>query len=422
MISAGGFWIASSQLALLLSNFLLLKLLTNAISVEDFGHYSLYMTVVLFIRLVGFDPLSMVIAKRAASRGPGVQRRSTIAALNIMCDKTAMAVLLCVVALTVASRHHHVLLIALIFSALYLLGNGAQGVYFNVLNSLGMRQQASMLAILDSVLKIALAAAFLLVLPLPRSFEQALMPVALGALITLAVTRSVIRRSFPAPSCSSSRVGRAAWLTLLMSAPLFVPAGLNAIRTVGDRWLLTAAVGVEELAAYSVLLQIGYFPVMLLVGVAQTYLAPSVYAMCATHNANRAPESLAFIRKTLLVGLSAASVGSVISYGAADFALRIMTGPEYLAYAAYLPAFVVAGFLAAIGSLLQLVAFASFSAASTAKLSALSAILVLLTTAFFIYFNGFFGAVVGLAFAGVITVLTFVLALVRHHRRDGGVR
>jgi O-antigen/teichoic acid export membrane protein len=186
--------------------------------------------------------------------------------------------------------------------------------------------------------------------------------------------------------------------------------------------LLTAAIGVEELAAYSVLLQIGYFPVMLLVGVAQTYLAPSIYAMCATHNANRAPESLAFIRKTLLVGLFAASVGSAISYGAADFALRIMTGPEYLAYAAYLPAFVVAGFLAAIGSLLQLVAFASFSAASTAKLSALSAILVLLTTACLIYFNGFFGAVVGLAFAGVIIVLTFVLALFRHHRRDGGVR
>ena len=61
------FWIGISQISLLLSNFMLLKLLASQLSVYEYGQYALVMSVVLFVRQIFYDPFSIVAAKESAA-------------------------------------------------------------------------------------------------------------------------------------------------------------------------------------------------------------------------------------------------------------------------------------------------------------------------------------------------------------------
>ena len=59
-------WIAVSQFVVLIVNLILLKIVTQELSIADYGLYVLYTTIILFFRQIVYDPFSMLIAKEVA--------------------------------------------------------------------------------------------------------------------------------------------------------------------------------------------------------------------------------------------------------------------------------------------------------------------------------------------------------------------
>jgi O-antigen/teichoic acid export membrane protein len=411
----GAIWIGGSQMALLVSNLLLLKLLTSRLNVSDFGYYSLCMSIVLFARQVIYDSFSMVIAKNCSSNISDERKLSLgFEVVRYFTDRVGVLIFFAGALFFISNYYlaaNDKLAVAFFLCSVYLLANGAQGIYFNVLNSIGDRKSASLFAMTDSILKLALA--FLFLNLIQGSLSSALQSISIGALFVLGIIRKFVRAEISRDEAPVLNIKYAVHENLVICLPLLLPALLNAFRSIGDRWMLAAFMGVDELAIYSVLLQLGYFPLVLIFGVAQTYIGPDVYRLCRFQNRI----DYVMLKRLVLGILLATTSFSIVSGGVAlmlaDFVFDILVGSEYKIFSGYLSSFVVAGSFAAGAGLLQLVVFGLFDTRIASKLIAVSIGFSLVVAFVLIYTLQFVGAIVGLVLAGLIPLLIFAIAVYR---------
>lgn len=408
-------WVGASQIALLISNFLLLKLLSSQLSVESFGYYSLCMSIVLFARQILYDPISIVIAKECAISIPNYGGASNgFRVVRYLTERIGLALLLfgflllffsCVLSVNYINRF-------VIFSCFfYLCANGAQGIYFNVLNSIGERKPAAVFSIFDSILKIALVfTAFQLI---GKTLGYTLVPISFGAFAIFLGLRLFIKHKFEADSSSQREISALVKRALLMSAPLYLPTVFTAIKSVGDRWILAAFMGVDDLAAFTVLLQLGYLPMLLIIGVAQTIVAPTVYRLCSIRTDKGFGELSNELKKYLLRIFVFTCASTGVALGISNWIFQILIGKDYHIFSNYLPFFVISGALAAIAGMLQLVAIGVFETHIVGRLMIISVVISVLVASLFTAIFGLVGAIIGLLTSSAITVLIYWLALHR---------
>lgn len=410
---SGVLWIGSSQVVLLLSNLILLKFLTSDLTVADFGYYSLCVSVVLFIRQIIYDPFSMVVGKYFASNFSNKYILSqAFRVVGRVVDGFGAVVIFIAIVFFIGETFFYAgnnFSIIAICCSIYLIANGAQGVYLNIFNSTGERKSAAIFSIIDSILKFTLTIFILNIFK--DGLINALESLSFGAALTFISIRYFVRQKIVEGELNSIDVKNNGENFLLACLPLYLPSLLTALKSVGDRWVLSAFMGIDQLAAYSVLLQIGYFPVILLAGVAQTYMGPTVYKMC---NRQIGIDYLG-LRRLLLTVLSmmavilclAAGISHVLAYWIFD----IFVGPKYKEFSGYLSFFVIAGSFGAGAGILQLIVFGFFDTKTSAKLISISIALGLMFVFLMIYLFGFLGAIGGLIFLGVTPIILFGFTL-----------
>ena len=406
-------WVGGSQIFLLLSNFLLLKLLTGKLSFSDFGYYSLFMSIALFFRQVIYDAFSMVVAKNCSSNISDESKLSlALSALNQFLDKAAI-IIASIGFILLTSFFYFAddakLAIASILISIYLAANGAQGIYLNVLNSLGRRKIASMFSMTDSALRLAVV--FLFLELFYGVYNIVLLSISISAFFIFGITRYFVDVQIARFKIDVRHVKSVLKNNIYICVPLLFPMLLNALRSIGDRWMLSALMGVNELASYSVLLQIGYLPVTLIFGVAQTYLAPRVYLLAGVENNYHALKKL--VLNILLAAFIFSVVAGVVALVFNRIIFDVLVGSNYRSFSVYLPFFVMAGSFAATSGILQLIVFGCFDTKTSGKLIATSIVFSLVVTLLLIYSRGFYGAIAGLVLSGIISSFIFLNAILR---------
>lgn len=406
-------WIAASQITLVGVNFFLLKLMTSRLSVESFGYYSLCMTVILFTRQVLYDPISTVVAKDCASSGQYLTEASRgFEIVRIFTSRLGyvfflLGLLAWLSAYVMLDRSVEGVIVFTCFA--YLFANGAQGIYFNVLNSIRNRKSAALFSMLDSALKLMLV--FLAFQFFGNQLIHAMMPVAVGALAVSLGVRRYIRTAFPAGGFPNASFNRLLKRSFTLSLPLYFPTLLGAFKSVSERWILAAVIGVDELAAFSVLLQIGYFPMLLVAGVAQTFVAPKMYALSADKSQFGQYEFKKFLYKLLSSIAVLAIISCVVTIYFSNYILLLLAGKVYNVFSIYLPYFVIAGAFSAAGSMLHLAVIGMFETRVVGKLIGVSVLIGIVCVFLLIVAWGFVGAIAGLVIASATTALVYWLAL-----------
>lgn len=412
-IKSGLVWIGASQFVLLVINFVLLKLMTSQMSVESFGYYSLCMTIVLFARQVIYDPISIVAAKNCATAVNDMRRISEgFYVVRFLTDRLGilfflLGILFCLIVYSVVDSFQTGLVV--LICLIYLGANGAQGIYFNLLNSLSERRSAAIYSILDSVFKLMLICVFFWIFE--NKFVYTLMAISAGAFLVFFSVRYHVKKYHISGEIPVKSLKDLVKSILLMSLPLFLPTLLGAFKSVGDRWILAAIIGVDELAVYSVLLQIGYFPIILSVGVAQTFVAPKIYGLCGLEGSSGFGDLKQFLHKLLFWIFIFTSVTSCVSIYLADFVFELFVGKVYRDFSLYLPFFVIAGAFAAGAGVLHIAVIGVFETRVVGRLMIASVFVSIAVAYLLIFAWGLIGAIVGLVFASAASAFLYWLAL-----------
>jgi O-antigen/teichoic acid export membrane protein len=407
-------WIVGGQVVGLLNNFLLLKLLTTNLSITAYGYFTLWMSVMLFVRQLIYDPLSIVAAKEVVNVPfLGLKGVSGFQVVKYLTDRIMFGLVL-VGALSVVGEmvfYKHISTTAyILMGCIYLVANGAQGIYLNMLNALKQRKWASIGIAADSLVKLCLV---LLVFFLwEKSVIAAVQAVAISSLLVfIGVQHATSHRFDRATSIAASVKWPPAKQLVVLSIPFFVPTLLTALKGLGDKVFMASFIGVDELAAYNVLLQLGFIPMMLIVGVIQTFVSPDIYKL-ASDTTNYQDKTLAYI-KGIVIRIGLLSVVAItFSLLLSHLMFEMLVGAKYTAYSMYLPYFVLAGAIGGIAGLLNVGIIGIFKPKRVASLMVISVLAGLVILIILMMMYGFEGAIAGLILSNLFMMFIFGYPLV----------
>lgn len=411
----GVIWIGISQFVLVVSNFLLLKLLTSQLSIYEFGQYSLCMSIALFARQVIYDPFSIVLAKECASSGSNLQGvADKFRVLGFITDRIGTGLFLLGFSVLIYFKvvnGNYINGLVVGFCIVYLCANGAQGVYFNILNSIRDRKLASLFSMTDSALKIILV---ILAFGLGnKNLVYSLASISIGAFMVFWSTRFFVAKRFNSYESLVINDNSLVKHILMTSTPFIFSTTLVAVKSVGDRWMLAGFLGVNNLAEYSVLLQLGYAPIILLLGIGQTFIGPKIYSLCALNDNNGMVELKQLLYKILFIILIVTCVACGGAMVLAGWVFRVLVGKNYHVLTIYLPLFVISGALSAAASVFQIAVIGVFKSREASMFVVVSLIISVACTALLIRSSGFKGAIAGLVISNAVTLFIYWLALHR---------
>lgn len=405
-------WIAGGQIAGLLNNFLLLKILTVSLSMAAYGYYALWVSVILFVRQIIYDPISIIAAKESIKNNfLGVSGLSGFQvvknATNILMIGLTLSGFFFISIEIVFYRRFSIgpyILVGLT----YLVCNGAQGIYLNLLNIQKKRKWAAAGIAADSFVKLCLVS--LVFLFFERNIFSALHAIALSSLLVFIWVRGISKKFYSTLTMTATEQWIVAKKLIILSLPLLAPTLLIALKGIGDKVFIASFIGVEELAAYNVLLQLGFIPMILIVGVIQTYVSPDIYKFSSTEK-DAEKHTIAYLFSINLKILIFSGVVTCISIVFSSAIFKILVGVEYLNYSKFLPYFVMAGALAGMSGLLNVGVIGAFKSKLVGVLMCASVLVGLIALTFLILLRGFEGGVAGLVLSNLVMMFIFGCSL-----------
>jgi O-antigen/teichoic acid export membrane protein len=402
-------WIAGGQIVGVLSNFLLLNILTDSLTVSAYGYFTLWVSVVLFARQIIYDPVSIVAAKEAAvSSAVDGLKLNYFNLIGFLTDRLMSGLLLIGLSSLICEVVFFESMLtgmSILSGCIYLSANGAHGIYINLLNALKLRGWAALGITADSFVKVSMV--ILIFSLIDCSFAAAAQAVAVSSLLVFVIMQRVGLRFVRSHLVSADKQWLPAKQLIVLSLPLVAPSILTALKGIGDKVFMASFVGIEQLAAYNVLLQLGFIPMMLIVGVIQTYVSPNIYILSARGDAIDRRKLLVYL-KSIVMRISIVSLLAVMAAVLlSDAIFKSAVGFKYVEYGKYLPYFVLAGSLSGIAGLLNLTAIGVLKSNRVGIVMFLTVLIGLILSMVVIAVSGFIGAVIGLIFSNLFMLFVF---------------
>lgn len=405
------YWIIGGQAVSLLANFFILKLLTSGLSTAEYGYFVLWASMVLFFRQVLYDPISIIAGKKSIDEDfLGVHLLSGFPVIEFISRRIFFAfvvVLILTAPIIYLFDLGYVLFLMMVVGLVYLVANGPQGIFINIINVLSKRKMAAKGVMADSLIKLLAIALFFLVGELNIIVVAVL--IAMSSVLSYLYIKYVANGIHERRNISRTEFYIVSKKLILLSAPLFPSIFLVAVKSVGDKIFMASFIGVEDLAAYNVLFQLGFVPIMMIIGVIQTYVSPGIYKQAA--DKENSFKLIGGINHQVMRIFFFSCFCIVVSFFVADQIFLILVGGQYIGYYKYLPYFVVAGALGGIAAILNTAIIAMFESKKAGKIILGSVLLSIVILAVSIVYLGFVGGVVGLILSSLASVIVFYVSL-----------
>jgi O-antigen/teichoic acid export membrane protein len=405
------YWIIGGQTVSLLANFIILKLLTSGLTIADYGYLVLWTSMLLFFRQVVYDPISIIAGKNSIDQNfLGVQELSGFAVIEFISRRIFFVCI--IISITLAPIFYflnlnYFLFLMMAIGIIYLVTNGPQGIYINIINILNKRKLAAAGLMADSLIKFLAIALFFLAGLL--NLYAASVLIALSSVLSYLYIRHVANGIDKSQKRNIVELSAASKKLLRLSSPILPSTFLVAFKTVGDKIFMASYIGVEELAAYNVLFQLGFVPMLLIIGVIQTYVSPGIYKQAS--DKENISKLTGVINQQVIKIFFFSFFCMTVSFFVAEELFFILVGGQYHVYYKYLPYFVAAGSLSGIAAILNIGIIAMFDSIETGKIILSSVILAIVIYSISIVYFGFVGGIVGLMLSHLVSVIVFYVSM-----------
>ena len=404
------FWVAGCQIIALLVNIFLIKLLTGKLSLESYGYYSLFITTVIFARQLIYDPISYIVVRDCGQLTSPNEISRNIQAVNFISDRLTIwigAGLIFTAIILYIKYSVSFQIIFIIVCVFYLIANGGGGIVLAILNIIKKRQSYALLTIFDSLIKILMVA---LVLELSGGdLIEAMGAITFGGILSY-VSARIYFNNLIEPNLNNQNQTKAfAKNILINSLPLYLPTFLVALKSVGERWMVAAYVGVEDLAVFNVFHQLGFSPAVMIIGVMQTFVAPLIYQRCQKKNKMYTEDVVKYVYRLIILVFALGLLGCLMAVLFAPQILVHIVSKEYYDYFSLFAIFIAAG-------ITHLGVIGLYEANIAGRLMMTVMIVGILISVLSVIFWGFYGALFGLVLSNAMAFALYSLALLYKQR------
>ncbi len=348
------FWISSGQVLTTLGAIVGVHFLTGVLSPEIYGELALGMTIAMLGNQVVFGPLCAAAVRFFAPAIEAGDFSHFLPALRRMVVKaTGLMLLIAIivfVGLLLKKQFNWLLLnVAAVFFAL-IFGYGA--ILDSMQNAARQRVVVAWHSVLASWGRFLMAVG--LVIWLGANSAIAMLGYALASIVVLISQIWFFKNKYLATSNSTSgkEISSSNWGSkmFIYAWPLASWGIFTWAQSASDRWALLFFTSNYEVGLYSVLYQLGYFPITILGGLMVQLIAPILYQRAGdASDAIRVQQVYALNLRLNLILLFLTFIAVVAAAALYNRLFHLLVAPEYYAVAWLLPWVVLSGGLFATG-------------------------------------------------------------------------
>lgn len=409
-------WVFAGQLLSVIGTLVGVRVLTEYLSPSVYGTLGLSLTIsalfteVIIGGLVGaFTRFYSIAAKADDVRG----YVSGVRTLLMVAVGIAISMLLLISPLFILGFEGLTLqtgVVLTVFAALF----GSNAALKAVLNGARRRKLVALNSVVDAWLKIGLAV--LAIHWFGSSATSVLVAYATSLALVIVHQVYCVNRL----TKGSGPIGHRSWTKEMFAFAW--PASLWGVFTwaqlVVDRWSLQTFYSTVEVGLYSVVLQLGYFPMTLLLGMLGTFLTPILFEK-TNANPKQIDETQDMVwGRIFWGGIFVSLFAASAAWGLRDVVFAIFTATEFRTMSAYLPVMVLAGGIFGTAGLLQVRLMSHMKMIQLAKIMISTALVGILMTLLLTAIWGMSGAIAAKLFFSVIYLGALAAVTIFYVRRE----
>jgi O-antigen/teichoic acid export membrane protein len=391
-------WVVFGQAATAICSLVLVKTLTATLTPNEYGRYSLILTVSTLANQVIFGGLVNSVARLYLVAQDHHQLATFRKAATTLFFRSALLVGLIGAALSILfhilpnTHLSHILLVTTLFS----ITSSFNACLISIQTVVRKRRKAAIYSALDGLLKLTLATAF--TEHLAANSFAAIAGLSTGS---LAVSMLLAYTLIPEPDNlhnPTSSNDQSRWLSEIWNFAL--PFSLFGIFTwaqqASDKWALETLCSREDVANYVVLIQLGYTPMTLAINLIMSYYAPIIFRQPVALIDGETRQGWQPLTTAAAICISMTVLSFIAAAMLHDTIFSIFTAPGYQKYSAWMPIAVASGGLFGLGQLLSLKLQADLNTAALSRTKIETSIIGITLNFLSVWFFGAQGAIYGL--------------------------
>ena len=404
------FWVGAGQAVAVLGSIVGIRLLTGVLSPEAYGELSLGMTASLLVNQVVLGPVGSAVLRFFAPADEAGELHSFLFIVRRWLLRTTMLMLLmggvaCMVLMLSSQSRWLLLSIAALFFAMF---TGYNSVVDSIQSAARQRQIVAWHGALASWGRFLAAVG--LIVWLGAYSAAAMLGYVLSSIVVLFSQIFFLKHKLLTDSCKTlceardhqrlnAQMFRYAW-------PFAAWGVFTWAQQASDRWALEFFATTQDVGLYSVLFQLGYYPMSIATGMAMQFLAPIFYERAGDASDVNRNESVRKLGWHLTrLALIATIVAFLLSFLLHNTIFKICAAREYASVSYLFPWMLLAG---GIFSASQTIALNLMSQMRTYSM-AIAKIVTAVLGVGFNFAGAYFYGIRGIVMAGVLFSIVYFL-------------
>lgn len=352
-----GFWIVLGQSVTVLGSLVLVRVLTGYLTPAQYGQLALSLTIVTLFNQVVFGGIGGGIARFYAVAAEKQDLHGYLSATRqLLAYATGVTLTIggLLLAGLAASGNALWMSIAVVATLLALLG-GYNSALNGIQNAARQRAIVAFHGGLDAWLKILLAVA--MVLAFGPSSTTVLIAYAVSLLLVTLSQLVFLRRTIPLRRASEPTLESSTWQSEIwcFAWPFSAWGLFTWMQQVSDRWALSFYATTRDVGLYAVVLQLGYTPIALLLGLSMTFLAPILYQRSGDATSEARNDNVhRIIWRIVGITVAVTALAVLVTGILHEWLFSLLVAPDYRGISYLLPWVVLAGGLFSTGQILSL--------------------------------------------------------------------
>lgn len=417
-LSAEGSWVFVGQLLVVVSSLVLVRLLTEHLSEQEYGNFTLGLTLAGLVNqtITGGVAAGMRRFYSVASESDALpEYHQAKDKLNLKASLMISSLIIpAAILFGIDGIQQHALLI------IFVISYAALNSVFTISNSYYVasrkRRFSAINLVIDAWLRVSLGVAA--VWAFPKTAES----VFLGYLVASAIVcllhvilNNSIKRNYRDSGENYFRIYRE---IQNYSMPFAIWGVFAWLQQSVDKWSLSYFHSVESTGSYAVLYQLGYSPMLMFCGLITSFLAPIIFQKAGSgSDQERMKSTQDLIYKLTILGFGTVIAGFFFTVAFGDILIKIFVSDTFSVEKNYLHWLVLAGGLFSIGQLITLRLVSELNSKKLIPLKIGSSLLGVIYTVGLAKWYGVGGVVLSANLFG-LTYLVWALMLIRKLNRN----
>lgn len=395
-LSIEGLWVSIGQIFSVLSALVLVKVLTENLSPNDYGYLALALTLAGLVNQVFLGGIANGFSRyfSVANEEDDVNNY-LITVLNMLIAATIFVIIFVLILMLTfyvlgLAQHFTVILVCTFFALL----TGYSAAISNIQNAARNRKIVAFHAGLDGVLKLIFVLFIFFVLT-PSSIS-ALWSYAIASFILLTshlifVKKHLIGNVSGIPNSTKRKWNTEIWS---FSWPFIVWGIFGWGQQSMSRWSIELFANTYEVGLFAVLMQLGYMPMQMIIAFLIAFLQPIFYGRVGdATNHERIDDLNKLVNRFVIIGIFLTAIAGVLSYALHEVVFEIFVGEEFREISYMLPIIVISGGIFGTAMLVGSKLFALMSAKEAMPASIISSLIGILASIIGVYYFSIMGAI-----------------------------